>query len=137
LTGVFTTGVLAAGFWAAFTWAAFAGARLAAGALRACDFPFACCGRAGACLAAAALCVFAFAAVFVAAWTFAPLEWDAGVFLAGAFLACLRAVLLKMGASVQGELKKERNYSMRGVRRRVAYLAETGPVDCALMRISP
>ena len=80
----------------------------------ACAFALACCGRAGACFAGAALCVFAFAAVFVAARTFAPLEWDAGVLRAGAFLACLRAVLLKMGASVQGELKKERNYSMQG-----------------------
>ncbi len=71
-----------------------AGACLAAGALCACAFAF-------ACFAGAALCVFAFAAVFVAARTFAPLEWDAGVLRAGAFLACLRAVLLKMGASVQ------------------------------------
>jgi hypothetical protein len=42
------------------------------------------------------------------------LEWDAGVLRAGAFLACLRAVLLKMGASIQGGLKKERNNSMQG-----------------------
>ena len=98
MAGAFATGVLATGLCAPFGRAAFTGACLAAGVLCACDCTFA---FAFACFAGAALCVFALAAVFVAAWTLAPLEWDAGVLRAGAFLACLRAVLLKMGASVQ------------------------------------
>ena len=99
MTGAFATGVLAAGLCAPFGCVAFTGACFAAEVLCACDCTFA---FAFACFAGAALCVFALAAVFVTAWTFAPLEWDTGVLRAGAFLACLRAVLLKMGASVQG-----------------------------------
>ena len=77
--------------------AAFAGVCFAAALAGACDLAWDFAAAFGA-----GLWVLAFAACFAATRAFAALGRAAGALRAGAFLACLRAVLLKMGASVWG-----------------------------------